>query len=261
MTVPHSLSIVCGRPATRAGSPATDMTSTSQMPLVAYLVEVERVTSPFHNLYNTERAKQLSPIFYEAAWALCLRGVLRPGVSLLGGQSDGGSGNGYSVTALGRAWINQGSPGFIIVEPGRLGELFQKLSQRLGRGFLQRANEAARCHTFGSYLACCAMCGAAAESILLATAVARSGDEGQTLTTYRAAQGRRAVIDQIVGQARQAIAGPFRSATGLLSFWRDEAAHGTASDISEIEAHEAVARLLRFAQFTCDNWTELTGQS
>jgi hypothetical protein len=41
--------------------------------------------------------------------------------------------------------------------------------------------------------------------------------------------------------------------------WRDETAHGIASNVSEIEAHEAIARLLRFAQFTCDNWNELTG--
>jgi hypothetical protein len=54
------------------------------------------------------------------------------------------------------------------------------------------------------------------------------------------------------------IAEPFRSAIGLLSFWRDDAAHGLASEISEIEAHEALARLLRFAQFATENWEELT---
>jgi hypothetical protein len=63
----------------------------------------------------------------------------------------------------------------------------------------------------------------------------------------------------IVGQARTALAGPFRSATGLLTYWRDDAAHGLTSDISEIEAHEALSRLLRFAQFANDNWAELTG--
>jgi hypothetical protein len=117
------------------------------------------------------------------------------------------------------------------------------------------------CHRFGAYLACCAMCGAAAESILLAVAIAKSGDERATLTMYRAANGRRKVIDRVVGQARPTIAEPFRSATGLLAFWRDEAAHGPASTISEIEAHEALARLLRFAQFANDNWGEITRRS
>jgi hypothetical protein len=102
------------------------------------------------------------------------------------------------------------------------------------------------------------MCGAAAESILLAVAIQKSGDEAATLTLYRTASGRRRVIEGIIGQARQTIAEPFRSATGLLSYWRDEAAHGLASAISEIEAHEALARLLRFAQFATENWDELT---
>jgi hypothetical protein len=99
------------------------------------------------------------------------------------------------------------------------------------------------------------MCGASAESILLAVASAKSGDQEAVFKMYRAAGGRQKVIEQILPQS---IASPFRSATGLLSFWRDEAAHGTASEISEIEAHEAMARLIRFAQFTNDRWGELT---
>jgi hypothetical protein len=82
--------------------------------------------------------------------------------------------------------------------------------------------------------------------------------EASVMKIYEAAHGRRKIIEGIVGQARIAIAGPFRSATGLLTYWRDDAAHGLTSDISEIEAHEALSRLLRFAQFANDNWTELT---
>ena len=93
---------------------------------------------------------------------------------------------------------------------------------------------------------------------MLAIAVAKSGDEAATLRVYQAAQGRRKITDEIVGASRAALAGPFRSATGLLGYWRDDAAHGIASNISEIEAHEALSRLLRFAQFTNDNWAELT---
>src|SRR6266851_1725423 len=206
------------------------------------------------------RVRELSPVFYEAAWNLCRRGVLRPGIKALGAQSAG-EGDGYSVTSLGRSWIAQGVSAPILDEPTRLGHLFGSLSTHLGRGFLQRANEAARCHAFGCYLGCCAMCGAAAESILLAVAVAKSGDEASTLRIYHTAQGRRKVTEGIIAQAREGIAGPFRSATGLLSYWRDEAAHGLASEISEIEAHEAIGRLLRFAQFAHENWAELTSSN
>lgn len=49
---------------------------------------------------HKRRIAELSPYFYDAAWELCLEGILRPGVQRLGLQStDGGSaGNGYSIT-------------------------------------------------------------------------------------------------------------------------------------------------------------------
>jgi hypothetical protein len=46
----------------------------------------------------------------------------------------------------------------------------------LGAGFLQRAGEAAGCHAYDNHLACGAMCGAAAESALLAIANAKTDD-------------------------------------------------------------------------------------
>jgi hypothetical protein len=175
----------------------------------------------------------------------------------IGGQDPGGGG--YSVTAFGQELAAGDTSGFVVGEPSRLAELFASLSGNLGSGFVQRATEGCLCHKFGGYLACCAMSGAAAESILLAGAIAKvGGNEKQVLAHYRAAQGRRKVTEQVVGNLRAALADPFRSAVSLLSYWRDDAAHGTASTISEIEAHEALSRLLRFAQFANDNWNELT---
>jgi len=225
--------------------------------VISYIAKVEGNTGHFTYPADNPRAKEVSPLFFEAAWHLCRHGVLRPSVRRLGEQGSA-TVDGYCLTTLGRRWIEQGAPALVILQPSRLVELFEKLSQQVGPGFLQRANEAVVCHQFGAYLGCCAMCGAAAESVLLSLAVAKSGDEGATLKTYRAANGRRNVIERIVGQARRAIADPFRSATELLSFWRNDAAHGLNSTISEIEAHEALARLVRFAQFVTDNWDELT---
>src|SRR5260221_1754435 len=230
------------------------------MVMVAYVREIEHSTEHVSRLWDSPRAKELSPIFYKAAWELCRRGVLRPGLKSLGEQAtaDGASGNGYSLTTLGRHWIQQDARSALLAGPDRLSQMFDKLSSRFGLGISKRATEAVSCHTFGAYIACCAMCGAGAESILWAVAIAKSGGEAATLADYRTANGRKKVIDRVVGQVRQAIAEPFRSATGLLSYWRDDAAHGLASTISEIEAHEASARLLRFAQFAADNWDELT---
>ncbi len=227
--------------------------------IVAYLKEIVRSSERIDP--RGPPSQKYAPVFYDAAWNLCRQGVLRPGVkdSIGAGPANGASTDGYSLTAVGRSWIEQGAPDVFLADPDRLSQMFDKLSPRFDRGFSQRATEAVRCHRFGAYLGCCAMCGAAAESILLAVAVAKSGDERTTLGLYKSSNGRRKVIDQIVAQARQAISEPFRSATGLLSYWRDEAAHGLTSTISEIEAHTALARLLRFAQFTADNWEEITG--
>ena len=146
----------------------------------------------------------------------------------------------------------------IVLHITRLSELFASLSGRLGRASCSGANEAARCHSFGANLAACAMCGAAAEAIMLAVAIAKTGDEGAVLKAYLLLQGRKRTIDGIIHGARAGLADAFKAATDSLSYWRDEAAHGTASEISEIEAHTALARLVRFAQFACDNWTALT---
>jgi len=226
--------------------------------IALFLKEVEQPPGHESAWRDGPRARELAPVFSEAAWDLCRRGILRPGVQPLGGHGDGGTGHGYTVTARGREWIANGAPTPVLIDPSRLSQLFATLSKHLGPGFLQRATEAAQCHAFGCYLAACAMCGAAAESILLTVAIAKCSDEEGTLKTYRAPHGRRKITDQIVDGLAQSIASPFRNATGLLSYWRDEAAHGTTSEISEIEAHEAIARLIRFAQFTSDKWAELT---
>jgi hypothetical protein len=43
------------------------------------------------------------------------------------------------------------------------------------------------------------------------------------------------IASRAIHGARPGIADPFKAATSLLSYWRDEAAHGTVSEISEIE--------------------------
>ena len=102
------------------------------------------------------------------------------------------------------------------------------------------------------------MCGAAAESILLQVAIEKVGDDEKVIRAYRSANGRTKVENIIVGQVREPLASQFRNLTDLLKYWRDEAAHGSFSDISEFEAHEAMAPLLRLAHFADDHWTELT---
>lgn len=51
--------------------------------------------------------EQLSSQFYNAAWELCRRGIIRPGIATYGNQAtnDGNAGNGYSITPFGQKWL------------------------------------------------------------------------------------------------------------------------------------------------------------
>jgi hypothetical protein len=202
-----------------------------------------------------------SPHFYAAGWELCRRGILRPGIKQMGLQAtpEGASGNGYSITPFGRTWIAESDQDdFVPMEPERFGQLLKPFQGRLGPGFASRAQEAVRCYGAHAYLACCAMAGAAAESIMLAVAIAKTGDEAMVLGEYATARGRSKIETRIIGQARPELQAQFRGLTSLVTYWRNEAAHGKPSRLSDIEAFTALTMLLRFAHFTNDHWAELT---
>jgi hypothetical protein len=202
----------------------------------------------------------LSSMFYDAAWELCRLGILRPGVRYHGAQptADGSGGNGYSITPFGSTWLAEsGHEDFVPTEPQRFARMFEPLRERFGPGFYERAQEAVRCYGAHAYLACCAMCGAAAESVLLAAAVARVGNEEEVLRMYASAGGRGRVEACVVGQAPEHVRRDFQGFTSLLKYWRDEASHGRNSSIDEQEAYTSMALLLRFAKHTEDHWGEL----
>lgn len=202
----------------------------------------------------------MSPQFLAAAWDLCRRGILRPGVFRYGAQAtaDGSGGNGYSVTPFGRQWLTEAErDDFVPTEPGRFAQMIAQYSDRFGPAFHARAQEAVRCYGAHAYLACTAMCGAAAESIVLALAIAnRPVDD--VLRTYNAAGGRRRVENLVVGQRPEALRREFEGFTSLLKYWRDAAAHGGSTTITDNEAYTSLAMLLRFAQFATNHWDALT---
>ena len=209
-----------------------------------------------------EEKKELSPFFYAAAWELCRRGIIRPGVNIIDAQAtdDGSSGNGYSITPFGKKWIDESDKdSFIPTEPGRFAEMLAPYKDKFGAGFYERAQEAIRCYGAHSFLACCVMCGAASESILLSMAIHKAGDEQEVLAEYSTSRGRSRIENIVVGQANERIQKEFRGYAGLLKYWRDEASHGRASNISDNESYTSLALLLRFAMFAFDNWNELTG--
>ena len=205
--------------------------------------------------------EELSPVFLNAAWELCRRGVLRPGIRRLGAQETrpGSAGLGFTVTHFGRAWLEERDrDDFIPTEPGRFAELIARHDGRLGPAFHERAQEAIRCYGAHAPLACCAMCGAAAEAALLAVTIAKTGDEENVLGTYNSSGGRGRVQNMLLGQARDQIKRPFQNYLELLKYWRDQAAHGQASGINDEEAYTSLALLLRLTAFVDDHWDDLT---
>lgn len=225
-----------------------------------YLPSLVRVYLERNNIdhYQIENyLSRLSPLFYNAAWEFCRRGVIRPGVSAHGNQAteDGSAGNGYSITPFGQKWLEEDSNNdFVPTEPERFAQMLEPFREKFGAGFHHRAQQAIRCYGAHAYLACCAMCGAAAESILLATAITKTNNENDVLSRYCSANGRKKIEDILLGQANRSLKEEFNGFNSLLKYWRDEAAHGQASNINENEAYTAIAMLLRFAMFVDRKW-------
>ncbi len=205
-------------------------------------------------------AIDVSPLFYEAAWELCRRGILRPGLMTRGMQAleDWG----YSLTSFGTEWLKNANGGdLVILESGSLAQVLSGYAKLFGEGFHQRSQEAIGCRRTEAWLACCAMVGAASESILLSVAIAKTGNEEEVLESYSRRDGRRNVIKLLVGGAPKHLADAFATFMGLLSYWRDDAAHGKVSPISVANADEALRQLLHLCQWTEANWELLAGKT
>jgi hypothetical protein len=203
----------------------------------------------------------LSPAFMSAAWELCRQGVLRPGVRVSKAEPtrEGSAGLGYSLTDIGEQRLKEATDHQLVpASPGRLSQMFRDSGQRFGTGFLERSQEAVAAYQALAYMACCTMCGAAAESIVLALAIGKRGAEKPILDMYAAAQGRGRVERYLLGGQPTPVRDEVLRYTMLLKYWRDSSAHGKAVRIREPEAYQSLALLLRFALFARDRWEDLT---
>ncbi|MGD9968226.1 MAG: hypothetical protein AB7T59_17030 [Hyphomonadaceae bacterium] len=219
-----------------------------------YLITVHRLQ---HFPEQAPHAERLSPTFYDAAADLARRGVLRGGVRRLRGQAEG-DGDGYSVTAAGRAWLADPETALLPAHPSEMGALLAHYRDLFGEAFQERAQEAVRCNAAGAWLATCVMTGAAAEAILIAISAEKTGDEEQVLKELRASGGRARLQKNVTAPLTEPERRAMETYLELLKPWRDVSAHGAVANLTGFEAYEALTRLMRLAIFAKDNWAKLT---
>lgn len=196
--------------------------------------------------------------FLNAIWDLCTRGILRPGAVTYESGRKIPVGNYFSLTSYGLKWLQGGDISDAVpVEYGRFSQLLGRHDELFGQSYRARAQEAVRCYEAHTYFACCAMCGAAAESILLALAYKKIGEE-ETLRDYQRSGGRHRLRNTLVGKTRSDIQNRFDGFLELLNYWRDESAHGVSRAIGEEEAFTSLLLLLRFAQLGSSEWEMIT---
>ena len=211
-------------------------------------------------MYRYDANQPNAAPFYSVAWRLCVRGILAQAPAVIQPDYGGVAGADFIVTEYGVKWLSGLSeydcgP----TEYGRFSQLLSNHAQRLGNGYHARSQEAISCYRAQTYLACCAICGAAAESITLALAVAKRGNEIEILKEYGNSGGRGKIERFLLANQDAHITKNLPNYTSLLNDWRDIAAHGDAPVVGEEEAFTAVMLLLRFARFAEERWESITG--
>jgi hypothetical protein len=193
-----------------------------------------------------------------AIWDLCIRGILRPGAVTYMSDRSIPMGNHFALTNYGLKWLRETNINEAIpMEYERYSKLLSHHDILFGEAYHFRAQEAVRCYEAHAYFACCALCGAAAESILLALAFKRIGEQ-DALHDYQLSGGRYRIRNRLISHTKIDFQTRFDSFLGLLNYWRDESSHGIARSIGEPESFTSLLLLLRFAQLGSDEWDNIT---
>ena len=122
------------------------------------------------------------------------------------------------------------SPAYIPTDPGRVASLLTSRHDLLAPFMSMRANDAAPVIRSPVLHACCAMIGAAAESIVLAAGVQKL-TEPAALKLYHGTHGRKSLQrKRYFANCPEYVAKEFRLHAGLIDlFWRDQSSHASPS--------------------------------
>jgi hypothetical protein len=81
------------------------------------------------------------------------------------------------------------------------------------------------------------------------------------IQTYTGKSGRSKTENLVIGQAKAFLRQSLHPLFGLISYWRDQAAHGAESGVNRNEALTALRSLFYYAKLVHENWQELTAQT
>jgi len=200
------------------------------------------------SMWRNER-NLISPLFMDASWELCTRGILRPYTRKINDQ--GSTNPGFSVTEYGKQWLKESDfDDYVPTTPGRFAEMLSPFSKSLGNSFQARAQEAVKCYNAHAYLACCAMSGAAAETIIMKISE-KLGIE------VKAMEKPAKIIESITSKSRAGIKERLVGYSDIIKYWRDSGLHHEEFKINSNEAYVSLAMLLRLAMFAQDNWFDI----
>lgn len=195
--------------------------------------------------------------FRDAAWTLCVSGVIRPGYRGTHNISMANREHLYCLTLEGRRQLLELQELSLTpsLGPALITEL-ETHDETLGTAFVLRAKDAALAYAGRAYFASCAMCGAATEAAFLAV-VAES--KGVAQRDKLAQRGKRStLVDTVLQIVPKRIRRTVQSQADSIIHWRDEAMHRTSTEFNIGTAHAELAGLRSLALALRSEWSNLS---
>lgn len=195
----------------------------------------------------------LSTLFMDVCWYLCSINVLRPSVKNMNG--NGSNKPGYSLTSRGIDWVQEANnQDYTPIESERFARIMEDFTKYYDVAFQERAQEAIRCNNNHTYLACCTMAGAAAETMLLVTAEKSGVDvKGKDKVTIKWLTAE--LINKLpAGITRAEVAQQLSIYSDIIKYWRDAGMHHKQWKAGADEAYLSLKTLLNMAFYVKSKW-------
>jgi hypothetical protein len=197
-------------------------------------------------------------VYYDAAWELVRRGIFAPATTLRAEGVTEFSGREFRLLPYGERWLRcVDVPPALPSEQGRFAHLLEAHAPRLGKAYVARALEALACYQATCYLACCTMCGGAAEATLLLLADAKTANPEEVRRRYRRAKGADWLLTTLAQGKNAHLQENLAALFELLKYWRDESVHVSLLEADEGRAFLALLHLQKLARFADERWDEL----